>query len=477
MLVQISRWLLSIEDWLRPFTRERLIFWGSVVLFAMVSKAPWYHLPEETLNAFGINLKSILLLKGFTLAAVAAGAIALLLDTQRLSRFFVWQALGIILLTPYLLATWVSGLDAVTTNLYAQNQQITRHVEHNLPTVQAQWKRNIPLLPDRTTPLTLGLTIPDSRFFQASSWDYFLLEGLGYRNSVLGFIGKGWILSLVLLVWLLIGLYVRLPNTSEIWWDLRWLVPYWGSLLTLISLSILAVNVLNVQLDTWLVSGNYPKVITTSQRVATWYPNFQCDETFQTRLAHAEFHQGHPHSARIALATGIERYQRGEYGRAIEYLRQALEQDPHACLARIYLAIALLNSAVDYFETPILPNRPSEHRLPSQANFLDSPKARQGHLRAKPAGAIHQLEQVLEVFPGHLEALYNLMLTHSINGNFDQSAVVAQRLVEIQQNFQQPNTALLGQVYTHFAWEEYHNQNLNQAWERYRQSVDPSRWP
>ena len=477
MPAQLSRWLTWVESWLRPVTRERLVFWGGILALLAAAGKPWYHLPVDTLDAFGVRLMSVNLLKGLTLAIVGSGTVCILIGAQKLSRFLVWQALGLVLLTPYILTTWTPTLDAVTTNLYEQNQKITHHVEQNLPTVQAQWKRNIPLLPDRTPPSTFGLTIPDSRFFQPASWDYLFLEGLGYRNSFFAFVGKGWILSLVGLVFSLLGLYVRKLNSSALLSDLRWLIPQVSSILGLIFLSIFGVNLLNFQLESWLVEGNYPVVISVSRAVEVWYPPLKFDEEFQNQWAQAEFYAGSSDSFRVNLAKGVEQYRWGEYAGAVAYFQQALKRNPNSFLARKYLAIALLNGAVDYFETPILPNRPSQVRFPSRSNFLDSPKARQGPIRAKPTGAIAQFEQVLSIFPGHLEALYNLMLAHSINGDFDQSAAAAQQLIHIQSYFQQPNTALLGQAYNHLTWKEYHNNDLETAWERYRQSVDPSRWP
>ena len=476
MFTQLVHLLTRLENWIQPLTRERLVFWGGGLVLLAATRKPWYHLPTDILNTFSISLFSASFLKSLTLSIVSSGIICVLVGAQKTSRFLFWQALGVILLTPYFLTTWVPSLDAVTTTLYEQNQQITKHVEHNIPIVQAQWKRNISLLPERSSPSTFGLTISDSRFFQPASWDYLLLEGLGYRNSFFSFVGKGWIFSLIGLSLSLLGLYVGKPDCSALFFDLRLIIPEFSSILGLIFLAILGINLLNFQLETWLVAGNYTSVISTSRVAEFWYPSLKQDEVFQDRFAEAEFYTSRPDPYRLELAKGLEQYHQGEYLIASEYLQRALRLNPNSFLARKYSAAAFLNSAVDYFEAPNRAIQSSDFNFPKRSNFLDSPKARQGPITAKPSGAIAQLEKALSIFPGHLEGLYDLMLTHSINGNFDQAAIAAQQLIQIQQYFQQPNTALLGQAYTHLAWQEYHNNDLEQAWERHRQSVDPSQW-
>lgn len=476
MFVPIPLGFNAICRWIQQVPREQWIVSSGLLVLLIAARDPWYHIPPSILQAFDISLAHVSGLKSLMLAAAFLGIVAFWIGRHQVSRFLLWQALVVVLLTPYVLTTWTPALGAVTANLYEQNQHITAHVEHTLPTVQGQWKQTITLMPDRTSASTFGLTIPDSRFFQPAAWDYLLLEGLGYRNSTLAFIGKGWMLSLIGLILTLLGTYTKSPAGVNVLEDLRWLFPQLTAVIGCIFLTVLGINLLNFQLEHWLITGAYSRIAMVSQIAQSCYPALKQDENFQIRLAHATTYSGVSNPFLIALVKGLEQYRWGEYGVALGYFRQALQHNPTSILARKYVAIAQINAAVDYYETPILPNRPSGRSFPSRANFMDSHNARQGPIRAKPAGAIAELEQVLDIFPDHLGVLYNLMLAHSINGDFAQTAAAAQRLIELQGYFQQPNMALLGQAYTHLAWKDYHADQLGEAWKRHRQSVDPRRW-
>lgn len=469
-------WVQTLNRWRQGITRSKIMIWSGGLLIMMAIPHPWYSLPADTLQAFGLNLFGVTLLKSLTLITGAGAMLSTWRGAQLWTRFLYWQALGIVLFTPYLLTTWVPSLDAVTTALYDQNQQVTRHVEHTLPTVQGQWKQTIALLPARSSPSTVGLIITDRHFLQPASWDYLLLEGLGYHNHFLAFLGNGWVYSVLGISCSLLGVYADDPRGTTLRFDLGWVCPQFSSCVALIAVSILGINILNYQLDQWLVEGRYPTVIATSQLAERWYPSLRQDEAFQERLASAERSLGLADPFRFELMKGLEHEDRGEYRLATHNFQRALEQCPTSFLARHHSAIAIINSAVDYVETPNLPGRPQAFRFPQRANFLDSHKARQGPIDAKPSGAIPQLEQALQVFPNHMVGLYDLMLAHNLNRDVEQSAQAAQQLIQVQHNFQQPNTALLGQAYLHLTWSEYDQGDLEQAWQRYRQSVDPSRW-
>ncbi len=467
---------LETVRFFRPSLASLLTLGGLVLAIAGVSQ-PWYQLPESLLNQLETDLAAVAVIKGTAIAAALAACVCWLLKAASLARFLLWQGLIALLLMPYLLTTWVPNLDAITVHLDEQNQQIVRHVEHNFPVVQAQWKRNIGLLAERTAPTGIGLKIADARFFQLSTWDYWLLEGLGYRNSCLAFLGKGWITGLVGLTAALIGRYAAVPGRDALQADIGWLLPQAATVLGAIFIVILTVNLLEARLDSWLLQGRYDRIAVVSQGLEQWYPPLTNDEQFQNRLAQARHYGGQSEQGDTSLAQGIEQFRRGEYDAAVSLCQQALAQQPGSFLARKYLAAALLNRGVDYFETPLLPNRPSRASFPSRANFLESPKARQGPVRAKPAGAIAAFEAALAVFPGHPIALYNLMLAHSINGSFPAAADAATALIDLQAYFQQPNTALLGQVYTHLAWASYHGDKFDSAWQNHRRSVNPALWP
>jgi hypothetical protein len=91
--------------------------------------------------------------------------------------------------------------------------QVSEHVERNFPQVQSQWKQNISFVQPSPISSNFEFSIKDSRFFQMSSWDFWLIEGLGYSNNF-GFIGRGWGLLLSVSFVALMALYLALEKDS-----------------------------------------------------------------------------------------------------------------------------------------------------------------------------------------------------------------------------------------------------------------------
>jgi hypothetical protein len=446
--------------WLNRFNREKITLLIGSLALVLGAISPWYHLPPPTLEAFGINLAFINIGRAFA-ALLALLGFAFLFRSiwggdrrsdrlDRTARLLVWSGLIAALLFPYLITTFAPAVTLVAKAYYEQGQQVGKHVEINFPQVQAQWKQNISLEPSSPVK-SIFFSIKDSRFFQMSSWDDVWTRGLGYSNHFFGFIGQGWVLTVIGLVIVLTAFYLAFPEQALQLFltDAGSVLPWSGLVFGLIICSLIAPNLINYQLDTLFAKGEYHQVIATSQALAVWYPPLREDEAFLQRLAEASFYGNEPDPALIDFAKGLERYRLRDFLAAEAYFQRSLALQPQHFLVREYLATAMLNQGVQSFN--------------------------QAEAR-KPAAAIDQFEAALQVFPGHLEALYDLMLARVVNGEFEQSAAHAQQLIQTLHYFHKPSFALLGQAYLHAAWASYHDGNLPEAWKQYRQSIDNSTW-
>ncbi|KAM3095148.1 tetratricopeptide repeat protein [Phormidesmis sp. 146-35] len=440
--------LLQQLNW---FNRERItLLVGS---FALVLGAiePWYNLPPHALEAFGINLSVIN--AGKVLAALFAligFAFVFRLRIDRAPRLFFWSGIIAVLLVPYLVTTFSPTVTLVAKAYYEQGQQINKHVEVNFSQVQSQWKQNISL--EQSSPITSTFfSIEDSRFFQLSLWDEIWTRGLGYSNHFFGFIGQGWVFTTIGLAIGLMAFYLGLADETldRFLFDMGKVLPWVGLVAGIIAFSLLVPNLINHQLDTMFAKGEYHPVVTISRTLAASYPPLQGDEEFLQRRAAAGFYDGEPDLALINVAKGLERYHLRDYLKAEDYFQRALAIAPDQFFARQYLATAIVNQGVNYFNE-------GENR--------------------KPGAAIDRFEAALKIFPGHLEAMYDLMLARVVNGEFDQSSRVARQLIQDLSHFHKPSFALLGQAYLHSSWASYHNGDLKQAWKQYRQSIDNTAW-
>ncbi|MDF5721438.1 MAG: hypothetical protein PUP91_13355, partial [Rhizonema sp. PD37] len=212
---------------------------------------------------------------------------------------------------------------------------------------------------------------------------------------------------------------------------------------------IITVNLVNYNLDTQFAKGEYDQVVNISKTLTLWYPPLQGDVAFLERLGRAEFYTGKPELALINFVKGLESYRIGDFQSAENYFKSSLDIQDNFFLARGYLSSANLNQGV---------------------NHLNNPNNR------NPGSAVDIFERILRIFPGHVEALYDLMLASVVNGEFQKSADVAKEIISEQQYFQQQRIGLMGQAYLHLSWAEYHNGDFNKTWERYRQSVDYKSW-
>jgi tetratricopeptide (TPR) repeat protein len=465
--------LLSQKNWrwINWINRERLVLLAGSVALALGAILPWYRLPAATLEVFHTNLAianigrliaALFAIFGFvftfqftfssqddtcSIPKNAAGF-------QNRFRIAVWSGLIGILLFPYFVTTWCPTVTFVAASYYNQNSRASHHIEKNFSQVQAQWKQQIVLgraAPNRST---FDFSISNSRFFQIPAWDQFIIEGLGYSNNFIGFIGKGWVLTTIGLLFCLSAFYFSAQNLNfnVFLQDMGKILPLICLIAGILSLSLVLPNIVNHQLDTMFVKGQYERVLTASQVLANWYPPLQGDTRFNQRITAAGYYREQPDSSLLYFSRGVERFRRGDLLQAEELFRRALELQPKNFLARGYLATTIINQGVDYFN-----NRTSA-------------------AKRAPGVAADRFEQALQIFPGHIEALYNLMLTRVVTGEFDKSARVAQQIIEMQKYFQSPSLALLGQAYLHSAWNSYQQHKIGQAWQQYRQAIDKSAW-
>jgi len=446
-----------LKPWFKWLNRERIILLIGCLALLQGTKQPWYSLPPKALDIFEINLSTLNAGRGLAALLAALAVICVFFPKlSRLLRLPWWGALGATLLFPYLITNWCPNVNFLATAYDQQGRQVAQHIERNFPQIQSQWKQNISLDSPIPIPSTANFLIKDSRFFQASSWDQFVVEGLGYSNSFFSFIGRGWVLTLVGLGLCSFAFYLLSEKTIDVLEaDIYKLLP-WASLEIAILLALLLIpNFINYNLSAMFAKGNYAQVFSQSRSLLTWHPPFQGDSGFLKRMAEAGFYAGNPDPALLSFAQGLESYQNQDFLSAETYFREALERQPANFLARSYLASALLNRGLEYF------------------NASESQTIRRDR---GTSSAIDLFEQALSVFPDHLEALYGLMLATVVNGEFAQSARVAQQLITTQQYPQQPNLALLGQARLHIAWSSYRHDDINQSWAQYRQSIDPSTW-
>jgi tetratricopeptide (TPR) repeat protein len=466
----------SLVSWLNRGNAILLMAFFTLVIGVIW---PWYILPKETLEVFGVSLTLANSIRFFVvLPAILGLIVAFFYRNSSSLRLLFWSLFIGVLLYPYFIVTWSPTVAFLAKAYYEQGERVTLHIESNFYQVQFQWKQNINLAQSRPLESIFGLSIKDSRFFQLASWEQLLREGFGYSNSFFNSLGRGWILTVMGIAIALIALYLQ-PAKAHLdifVKDCCKFLPFFSLLIGLITLSIIAVNIVNYQLEGLYAKGEYSQVVTLSKSLASWYPPLQGDESFLKRAAKSGFYTAQPDPALIAFVQGLERYHLDDYDKAVQYFQQAIDLKPKLFLARGYLATTILNKAVDYFQSPFVPNRPLNARFPYKYNFLDSPRARESVNNSKPSLTAEHCQRVLEIFPNHLEALYDLMLVRVVNGEFNKSAAIAQKIIKTKKYFQQPMLALLGQSYLHLSWNNYQKNELPQAWLRYRQSIDPKTW-
>ncbi|NEO72728.1 tetratricopeptide repeat protein [Moorena sp. SIO3H5] len=469
--------LLLLIQW---FTLARMSLFVASLALLSGAKSPWYNLPQESLDAFDTNLFVINSVRYLVILFPLIILIALFIDAfHPVARLMLWVGLFAVLLFPYFFTTYSPTVTFLSTSYSQQGNRASSHVEKKFSHVNAQWKQNIVLDASKPLPSIFSFKIPDSRFFQMSSWDTVWLEGFGYKNGFFSSIGKGWSSTITGLVIGLIGLYMGLgtKGIDGLIKDMTRLLPVLGLVLGLIVISLIGVNIINYQIDALFAKGEYNNVVAKSEQLSSWYPPLTGDLSFLIRWGKASFYGKESNPALINFVKGIERYNLGDFAQAERYLQASLQIQPNLFLAKEYLASDLINQGVEYAKYTDGPKKPVKSvPVPYRGNFRDSSQAQARASSQRPTGAAEYFERAIEVFPDHIEALYDLMLVRAINGEFEKSAQAALKIIDAEKYLQLPNVALLGQAYMHLTWADYHGDDIETAWKRYRQTADSGTW-
>lgn len=476
----IARKLPSLLLLIQWFTLARGTLLVTIPALLSGVKTPWYHLPQAALDDFGTDLFFANSVRYLGVIFPLIILVSLFVNSfHRVARLTCWVGLFAVLLFPFFLTTYSPTVTYLSTSYSQQGTRASSHVEKKFFHVNAQWKRNIVLDASKPIETIFSFKIPDSRFFQMSSWDKVWLEGFGYKNDFFSCIAEGWSSTIAGLVIGLIGLYMALgtKGLDSFVKDMTHLLPGLGVVLGVIVTFLIGVNIINYQIETLFAKGEYHQVVAKSEMLSSWYPPLKGDLDFLVRLGQASFYGNEPNPALISFAKGLERYQRGDFAKAERYLQESLRLQPNLFLAKEYLASCLINQGVEYAKHTDGPKMPVKSAIvPYRANFRDSSQAQERPSYQRPAGAAEYFERAIEVFPNHIEALYDLMLVRVFSGEFAKSAQAAKEIIDVEQYLQLPNVALLGQAYMHLTWADYHDDDIETAWQRYRQTMDSGTW-
>jgi tetratricopeptide (TPR) repeat protein len=445
--------------WLSWFSWDRAGLMVSTLALAIGAIQPWYKLPPATLEAFEASLSIANL--GRVIAAIFACLNLVLIfrpsASRRAHRVSYWCGFAIVLFFPYFATTWMPTIDYISASIYTQEARVTAHVKMNTNQIQAQWKQNIQLTSSTPITSTFDLYFSNARFFQPASWDRIWKSGFGYSRSFLAYIGRGWMMAGLGFGIGLAALYLGLREGSfQIFLrDMSKFLPGLAIVFGILVSSVLLPGMVNYQLDAMFARGEYHQVMAVSQFLSSFYLPLRSDEAFLKRMAEAGFYGNQPDQSLISFAKGVERYRLRDLAKAENFFQESLALNPSRAVVRGYLAAAILNQAVKYYNT---------------SYNTEVPNTR------KPGTAIDEFERVLQVFPGHIEAMYDLMLATFVNGETERSAKVAREIIEVERYAQLPNLSLLGQAYLHSAWSTYKDGDPALAWQKFRQSTDTKTW-
>jgi len=446
--------------------RNILVALVAITVLALGVKTPWYTLPSVLLNAFDLSIWWTNFGRVLPLCFLVVLMVQMRSEQSRQSvRIAFWLGLIITLLFPYFVMIGAPKLAYVTSSYYDQSARVAAHIDRTMPKVQAQWKQNITFSRSRPTISSPMIYARSISFFQLSSWQDFVTRGLGYNAKLFCFIGNGWGFTVIGLSISLLSLYLAVKNDSllVLTSDLFKVFPCGLLLSIVISISLLAPSFYMFQLETLFAKGQYNQLLNLADQMEIWYPPFRDHAKFSDEVGKASYFADRPRDSLLNFSRGLERSRLGDFLQAETYFRKAVQLEPDSPLLRIYLATAILNQGIDYFNNP------------DKSTDLDNARPQPGNARLV-GGAINYFEKVLQVLPSHLEAQYYLMLATAINNEFDRSAAIAKQLLRSQQYFQQPNLSLINQSITHMAWDSYRDGDLQLALQRYRQSIDGDTW-
>lgn len=444
--------LRSLNWALSQVNRQSIVLLIGSLALILSARSGWYALPTDTLQSFGVSLT---IANYYRIVPALFGLLGIGLTIWRINiqslRMLFWSGLIIVVLFPYFQITWSPSTTFLANNLFSQNARVDRHVERNFSEIQAQWKQNIILAEPDTPEPSLNALITNSSFLQIPTLEKFITNILGYDVSFFSYISLNWVVAIIGFSIFIFGLYLDKIERSILLLtkDLEKLVPWILVGFIFLSISILLPNIIHYRLNIAYAQGDYQFVESMSKTLATLYPPFQGDRYFWERRAKASYFNLQSEPYLVNIAKGLESFRQKNWLNAEKYFQESLKLKPNMFLVRGYLASAIVNRGISDF------NNLSNHNAATASDVF---------------------EKALAVFPSHTEAMYDLMLTRAVNGEFDKSADTALKIIESQKFAQRPRSALLGQAYLHLAWKGFKNNDYQNAWQRYRQSVDDSKW-
>lgn len=445
---------MNKKNWFNWFDRVRFTYIVACAALFLGAVYPWYKIPPLAMETFGIGDLPILIVAKI-LASFLTGLVFYFIWQQRrfrgnrkVLRIILWIGLIMALLFPYAIMTWHPRIALIASSSYVQQFQITMDIEQKFSEVQAQWKRGYTLTRSFIPDSTFGLSISDTTFFQLPSWYLILSDGLRYSISFFTLVAHGWSMTIIGSSIALLAMYLSIiKNRFEILFkDLSLVIPWSGLIIISILISLLGLNITNYQLDVLFAKGEYQKVLEISQNIEAWYPSLKGDAYFLSRKGKASFYAKFPNQSLINFVIGLSYLDLKDFLNSELYFQKALDLQPDQFLIRAYLTNSINNQGVDDFNIQ------------------------------KTSSAIQHFEESLKVMPSNLETLYNLMIATTVNGDFDKSAAIAKLIIDNQKYFQLPSLSILGQAYVHLTWNDFHDGDLNKAWNQYRKSIDPKAW-
>ena len=240
--------------------RSTLVLGGASLAFALGALAPSYALPPEAARAFGRTWRQVPS-GGQVLSAIGAMLVAARLAQPRwpCPRGALWpRRLGAGLLFPYGIATWAPSAAYLAADYHGQQSRIVKNVEDSFHHVQSQWKRGVALIPSAPVASSLPLRIRENRFFQPSSWNL-IVDALGYNNSIMTFLRRGWACFLGGCLAALLGLYL-IPEAglARLRLDLRRLLPAGATAAAALCFSVIAPSLVDRREGTPVRPGRVP---------------------------------------------------------------------------------------------------------------------------------------------------------------------------------------------------------------------------
>ena len=455
---------MQLINRIRDWTRVEWLWLGAMGALLLGIVVPWYVIPQDTLEAFSASLwlpQSMRLVSLLALVVVArmlwAGS-----ATSR-QRLMLWAALGVSLLFPFLMSFFSPTASFLSSAFDLQRESVANHIETNFPNIQSRWKQSIKIDPyneaRRYAPELIGRSVPnplrtlpnerpfqidDGKFFQASSWDWLILEGLNYNAGFMGSIAKGWPFTVAALVTALIACY--LFSLETLYSDAARLAPWFLAGSVGVLFLILVPSFADRRVTILQAQGRYSEAASLAKLAYTCSPPLWGDTAFSTRMAECCFRANQESSVPIQFARGVECWGVNRLNDARTYFEKALAAAPENFLIRGYLSATLMRIGAECFD------------------------------KGQPAAAEVYFREVLDHFPDHIQATYYFMLAKAVNSDFKGSALVADRLRELDKTFQLAGIATIGQAHLHNAWAVYREGNLDQAWQTYQKSVDRSTW-